>query len=296
MKLPSNSFSNLLKSTSHSPILIEANQAWWHLNLKELIKGKDLLLLLIRRDFVTSYKQTILGPFWIVLQSLMGSAVFTVVFGQIAGLSTDGHPTFLFYLCGTLAWQYFGTVFGQGSNSLQSNLALFSKVYFHRMIPPIGQAISSLMTFIIQFLVFFIALGIYRQANPGSAVGPEISVLFLPLLVLQSAILGLGLGFLISAASVKYRDLGRLAGLFTQFLMYATPVIYPISEVPLEYRPYLAWNPLTFIVESFRELLLGKSTACTLGYAIPSIAITLLVFLSGLLIYNKTQRTYVDYV
>ncbi|MEG3604654.1 MAG: ABC transporter permease, partial [Verrucomicrobiota bacterium] len=154
-----------MKSKSHSPILIEANQAWWHLNLKELIKGKDLLLLLIRRDFVTSYKQTILGPFWIVLQSLMGSAVFTVVFGQIAGLSTDGHPTFLFYLCGTLAWQYFGTVFGQGSNSLQSNLALFSKVYFHRMIPPIGQAISSLMTFIIQFLVFFIALGIYRQAN-----------------------------------------------------------------------------------------------------------------------------------
>ncbi|MEC9123532.1 MAG: ABC transporter permease [Verrucomicrobiota bacterium] len=285
-----------MKTKERKPIIIRANQAWWRLNLKELIQSTDLIYLLIRRDLVTSYKQTILGPLWIVIQSLMGSAVFTVVFGKIAGLSTDGHPTFLFYLCGTLAWQYFGTVFGLGSNSLQSNLPLFSKVYFHRMIPPLGQAISSLINFVIQLIVFFLALGIYLQANPDSAAGPQFNAFLLPLLVFQSAILGLGLGFIISAASVKYRDLGRLAGLFTQFLMYATPVIYPVSEIPMDYRPYLAWNPLTFIVESFRNLLLGHSTASTLEYAIPSILSTLVIFVLGLIIYNKTQRTYVDYV
>ena len=211
-------------------VIIKANRSLWDLEIKDFFKYKDLLYLLVRRDFVTSYKQTILGPFWVILQALMGSAVFTVVFGNIAGLSTDGHPAFLFYLCGTLAWQYFGTVFGAGSNALQANLGLFSKVYFPRLIPPIGQAISALLNFFIQLIVFFIALGIYHSTNPDAIVGPRGEVLLLPLLVFQSAILGLGMGFIISSASVKYRDLGRLAGLLTQFLMYATPVIYPISD------------------------------------------------------------------
>ena len=285
-----------LDSAKRKPITIRGKQPWWRLDLNGLAKGSDLLFLLVRRDFVTSYKQTILGPLWVIIQSLMGSAVFTIVFGKIAGLSTDGHPIFLFYLCGTLAWQYFGSVFGIGSNSLQSNLPLFSKVYFNRLIPPFAQAISSLINFAIQLVVCFLALGVHLHANPESPVGPGLSALFLPLLVFQSAILGLGLGFIISAASVKYRDLGRLAGLFTQFLMYATPVIYPISEIPMDYRPYMSWNPLTFIVESFRHLLLGHSTACTLEYAIPSIATTLFIFLVGLIFYNNTQRTYVDYV
>jgi lipopolysaccharide transport system permease protein len=276
--------------------IIKANRSFWDLEIKDFFKYKDLLYLLVRRDFVTSYKQTILGPIWVILQALMGSAVFTVVFGNIAGLSTDGHPAFLFYLCGTLAWQYFGTIFGAGSNALQANMGLFSKVYFPRLIPPIGQAISALLNFFIQLIVFFLALAIYRYNVPEATTGPSFRVIFLPLLVFQSAILGLGMGFIISSASVKYRDLGRLAGMITQFLMYATPVIYPISEIPANYKPLLASNPLTFIVESYRSLLLGHSTACTLEYAIPSIIITLLIFLIGLVLYSKIQRNYVDYV
>jgi len=283
-------------SNIRTETIIRANRSWWDLELKEFFRYKDLLYLLVRKDFVTSYKQTILGPIWVILQALMGSAVFTVIFGKVAGLSTDGHPAFLFYLCGTLAWQYFGSVFGVGSNSLQSNLMLFSKVYFPRLIPPVGQAVFALLNFLIQLIVFFVALAIYHSGTPDATTGPRIEAFALPLLVFQSAILALGLGFIISAASAKYRDLARMAGMATQFLMYASPVIYPLSEIPLKYQAFLALNPLTFIVEAYRHLLLGHSTAFTLEFAIPSIAITLIIFFIGVVLYNKTQRTYVDYV
>lgn len=255
-----------------------------------------MIFLLIRRDFVTSFKQTILGPFWVIIQALAGSAVFTVVFGKVANLSTDGHPAFLFYLCGNLAWQYFGSVFGIGSNALQANVGLFSKVYFPRFIPPISQSVSALLNFGIQLIVLGVAIYFYKSEFTGISSSPSSWVLLLPFLVLQSALLGLGLGFIISATSVKYRDLSRLAGFLTQFIMYASPIIYPISEIPSKYQSLLAYNPLTFIVESFRFLLLGHSTACTLEFAIPSILMTLGIFCFGCIAYNLTQRSYVDYV
>jgi len=277
---------------------IRSSRPWWDLELHEIFQYRDLLLLLVRRNFVTSYKQTILGPLWIIIQALMGSAVFTVIFSGLADLSTDGHPAFLFYLCGTLAWHYFGSVFGTGSNALQAHLSLFAKIYFPRLIPPLCDAISAIFKWGIQLAVFFLALTIYNQSVPTEAqVSPQLQALFfLPLLLLQTALLSLGAGFLASAASAKYRDLAQVAGMFTQFVMYATPVIYPISEVPETYRPYLAYNPLTFIVESYRHLLLGHATAATVDYAIPSLVTTLLLFFLGLIVYNKTQRTYVDYV
>lgn len=266
------------------------------MGFSEIFSFKDLFILLIRRDFVTSYKQTILGPVWVVIQALAGSAVFTVIFGSIAGIPTDGHPTFLFYLCGNMAWQYFAQVFGLGSNALQANVGLFSKVYFPRLIPPLTQAFSSLLNFVIQLVVLLLAIWIYRSTNTTAETGPSYLVFLLPLLVFQSAILGLGLGFIISATSVKYRDLSRLAGLFTQFIMYASPVIYPISEIPTKYQSYTAYNPLTFIIESYRALLLGSASGCKWEFAIPSVLITLVIFVIGVILYNKTQRTYVDYV
>jgi lipopolysaccharide transport system permease protein len=275
---------------------IKTNSSWWDLNFLEILKYKGLIYLLIRRDFVTSYKQTILGPIWVVLQVLMGSAIFSVIFGNIAGLSTDGHPAFLFYLCGSLAWHYFGSVLGISSSSLQAHQGLFSKVYFPRIIPPLCDSISALLNFFIQFIVLSIAIIVYRSQVPDCNTGPSLMALLLPLLVLQSALLGLGFGFIISSISVKYRDLGRLGGLLSQFLMYASPVIYPISEIPVKYQPYLAYNPLTFIVESYRYLLLGHSTGCTLQFAIPSVITTCVLFFIGLILYNKIQRTYVDYV
>ena len=277
-------------------IHIKSNRSWLDLELIQILKFKDLFILLIRRDFVTSYKQTILGPFWVVIQALAGSAVFTVIFGSIAGIPTDGHPTFLFYLCGNMAWQYFAQVFGLGSNALQANVGLFSKVYFPRLIPPLTQAFSSLLNFVIQLVVLLLAIWIYRSTNTTAETGPSYLIFLLPLLVFQSAILGLGLGFIISATSVKYRDLSRLAGLFTQFIMYASPVIYPISEIPTKYQIYTAYNPLTFIVESYRALLLGSASGCKWEFAIPSVLISLVIFVIGVILYNQTQRTYVDYV
>lgn len=283
-------------SKSSNETLIKSKRSWLDLELSEIFKFKDLFTLLIRRDFVTSYKQTILGPFWVVIQALAGSAVFTVIFGNIAGIQTDGHPTFLFYLCGNMAWQYFAQVFGLGSNALQANVGLFSKVYFPRLIPPLTQAFSSLLNFLIQLVVLLLAIWIYRSANPTAETGPSHLIFLLPLVVFQSALLGLGIGFIVSASSVKYRDLSRLAGLFTQFIMYASPIIYPISEIPKKYQTFLAYNPLTFIVETYRALLLGHATGCKVEFAIPSILISLLIFFIGVVLYNNTQRTYVDYV
>ena len=276
--------------------LIEANRPWWDLEFKDLIKYKDLLYLLIRRDFVTSYKQTILGPLWVILQALLGSAVFTVVFGKIANIPTDGHPSFLFYLCGMLSWQYFASVYGVGCNALQSNLPIFSKVYFPRLIPPLSQALFLIFNLVVQLFVLFLAICMFRLNYPDIKSGPQVGAFLLPFLVLQSALLGLGVGFIVSSASVKYRDLSRVAGMATQFLMYASPIIYPISEIPQKYQAYLAWNPLTFIVETYRELLLGHSTGCSLKYAIPSVLFTLIIFAVGLALYNRTQRSYVDFV
>jgi lipopolysaccharide transport system permease protein len=275
--------------------IIKAKRSWLDLELDDFLKYKDLVFLLVRRDFVTSYKQTILGPFWVIAQGLLGSAIFTIIFSKVANISTDGHPAFLFYLSGMLGWQYFASVYGVGCSALQSNLMLFSKVYFPRLIPPVGQSIFAIFNFLIQLAVFFTAFFIYQKTKPSLLPINLIGVLFIPLLLLQTIALGLGIGFIVSSLSVKYRDLSRVAGMATQFILYASPIIYPISEIPEKYQSFMAWNPLVFINESYRQILLGHSTASTLEFALPSVALTLVVFLTGLLLYNKTQRTYVDY-
>jgi lipopolysaccharide transport system permease protein len=275
--------------------IIKAKRSWLDLELDDFLKYKDLVFLLVRRDFVTSYKQTILGPFWVIAQGLLGSAIFTIIFSKVANISTDGHPAFLFYLSGMLGWQYFASVYGVGCSALQSNLMLFSKVYFPRLIPPVGQSIFAIFNFLIQLAVFFTAFFIYQKTTPSLLPINLSGVLFIPLLLLQTIALGLGIGFIVSSLSVKYRDLSRVAGMATQFILYASPIIYPISEIPEKYQSFMAWNPLVFIIESYRQILLGHSTASTLEFALPSVALTLVVFLTGLLLYNKTQRTYVDY-
>jgi lipopolysaccharide transport system permease protein len=275
--------------------IIKAKRSWLDLELDDFLKYKDLVFLLVRRDFVTSYKQTILGPFWVIAQGLLGSAIFTIIFSKVANISTDGHPAFLFYLSGMLGWQYFASVYGVGCSALQSNLMLFSKVYFPRLIPPVGQSIFAIFNFLIQLAVFFTAFFIYQKITPSLLPINLIGVLFIPLLLLQTIALGLGIGFIVSSLSVKYRDLSRVAGMATQFILYASPIIYPISEIPEKYQSFMAWNLLVFIIESYRQILLGHSTASTLEFALPSVALTVVVFLTGLVLYNKTQRTYVDY-
>ena len=226
----------------------------------------------------------------------MGSAVFTIIFGKIANLSTDGHPAFLFYLVGNLSWQFFGGVFGIGSNALQSNHNLFSKVYFPRIIPPIAQSFTIIINLMIHLFLFGISIYIYKYSLGGTTSGPNLWILIIPLLVLQTLALGLGLGFIVSSMSVKYRDFGRLTGLMTQFIMYASPVIYPLSLIPDKYKFLSQINPLTFIVESYRFSLLGSAHGFTMKYAITSIGITIVILFIGIIFYNKIQRSYVDYV
>ena len=180
-----------------------------------------------------------------------------------------------------------------------SQLAREPAIIFQSIFPttnsPLSQAMFLVFNLLVQLTVLFIAIYVFRIHYPETNSGPQLSAVFLPLLVLQSALLGLGIGFIVSASSVKYRDLSRIAGMATQFLMYASPVIYPISEIPEQYKSYMAWNPLTFIVETYRELLLGHSTGCTLNFAIPSVLSTIIIFVFGLSLYNRVQRTYVDF-
>ena len=277
-------------------INIKANKSLFDLELKEIFKYRDLFYFLIRRDFVSSYKQTILGPAWIVIQALLGSAIFTIIFGEIAGISTDGHPAFLFYLAGNLAWQFFSGVFAIGSNALQSNHNLFSKVYFPRLIPPFAQSSTMLINLLINLLLFAVSAYVYYYktgVNPSSLnlSGYSSSIDYTSNFISRTWI-----RFILSSISIRYRDLGRLAGLMSQFIMYASPVIYPISLIPDKYNFFISLNPLTFIVEAYRFILLGKASGFSIEYAVPSLLITIVLFISGLLLYNKTQRSYVDFV
>ena len=220
-------------SSKRIEIHIKASSNWLDINFREIWHYRDLLILLIRRDLVSQYKQTVLGPFWLLAQPLFGTGVFTVIFGMVAKLPTDGLPVFLFYQSGMLGWNYFANTYGSNSNALQANVGLFSKVYFPRMIPPLAVCITNLFTFSLHLILFLVVYtGFKLQLGEAATFGLSHSLFFLPLLVFQSALLAMGIGFLFSAVSVKYRDIGKLGGLIMQLFMYASPIIYPLSTVP----------------------------------------------------------------
>ena len=277
-------------------IHIKANTSWFDIDFQEIWQYRDLLVLLIRRDLVSQYKQTVLGPLWLLAQPLFGTGVFTVIFGMVAQLPTDGLPVFLFYLSGMLGWNYFASTYGSNANALQSNVGLFGKVYFPRMIPPIAVCITNLFTLVLQIIVFFIVYAGFKiHLGDEASFGITSYLLFLPLLILQSALLAMGVGFLMSAITVKYRDFEKIGGLFMQFFMYISPIIYPLSELP-EKLKWLMWcNPLSFIVESYRLMFLGKGSVSA-ELAICSVAITIIIALIGIILYNKVQKNYIDYL
>jgi lipopolysaccharide transport system permease protein len=254
---------------------------------------RDLVALLVRRDFVARYKQTVLGPAWFVLQPLLMTAVFTVVFGVVAGLPTDGLPPTLFYLCGQLGWNYFAQNFGATSTTLVSNAALFSKVYFPRLVVPVAAVLSNLFAFGLQLATFAVVFLHFKYALGSTAFAAGWRVLFLPLLVLQIVALSMGVGLLMSAATAKYRDLTHLTGLLIQVWMYATPVIYPLRSFPADWQWVVALNPMTAIVESFRLVLLGTGTVWAAHLAC-SVAMTLALLTAGVLAFERTQRSFVD--
>ena len=274
-------------------LIIQPQRSLLDLRLGELWKYRDLVLLFVRRDFVSVYKQTILGPLWYLIQPLLTTITFTVIFGGIAQLPTDGLPQFLFYMSGTVIWTYFADCLTKTSNTFVNNAALFGKVYFPRLAVPVSILFSNLITFAIQFAFFLAFMGFF--ALGGASIRPNLWILFTPVLVLMMAGLGLGFGIIISSLTTKYRDLRFLVQFGVSLLMYATPVIYPVSSIPARYQALIRLNPMTPIVETFRYAFLGAGSADPLAL-LYSFGFMVVIVALGAVMFNRVEATFMDTV
>jgi lipopolysaccharide transport system permease protein len=245
----------------------------------------------VKRDFISSYKQTILGPLWFFIQPLFTTITFTFIFGNLAGLSSDGLPKPLFYMAGITAWGYFSDCLNKTSSVFATNAGIFGKVYFPRLIMPLTIIVSNLMRFGIQLLMFFIMMGYFYVTNGNIHI--TWAVALFPFLILLMAFLGLGIGMIITAMTTKYKDLQFLIQFGVSLLMYATPVIYPLSSAPTEYKKWIELNPMTSIIETFRYAFLGSGefSAWSLGY---TTLVTCCIVLIGIVFFNRTERTFID--
>ena len=274
-------------------MIIEPQRSLLDLRLGELWRYRDLVMLFVRRDFVAVYKQTILGPLWYLVQPLLTTLTFTFIFGSVAKLPTDGLPQFLFYMSGTVIWTYFASCLTKTSETFVNNANLFGKVYFPRLAVPVSILISNLITFTIQF-VFFLAFMLFFALN-GSAVSPNPWILLTPVLILMMAGLGLGFGILISSLTTKYRDLRFLVQFGVQLLMYATPVIYPVSSIPERFQWIILANPMTSIVETFRYAFLGAGSVNSMQL-LYSFGFMAVIVITGITIFNRVEQTFMDTV
>jgi lipopolysaccharide transport system permease protein len=282
--------------TSRTEIVIEPTRGLKFINWRDLYAYRDLMRLLVWRDFATRYKQTALGPLWHVFQPLLTTIVFTVVFSQVAELPTDSLPPTLFYLCGLLAWNYFSQTFNSTSSTLTANAGLFGKVYFPRLIVPLASAISNGISFVIQLVSFFVVLLIYRASHPGATCGPRWEALVLiPLVLVQLAAFSLGVGLWLSALTSKFRDFTVLSGFLILLWMYVTPVILPLAKVPPQWHKYVALNPVTMPVECFRYLLLGQGWI-NVPLLFVSIFATILALASGIVVFQRIEKSFVDVI
>ena len=274
-------------------IIITPKRSLFQLNLDEVWRYRDLLLLFVKRDFIAYYKQTILGPLWFFIQPLMTTVIYTVVFGRLAGISTDSIPPVLFYLAGITCWNYFSESLNKTSTTFKDNQNIFGKVYFARLVVPLSIILSNLIKFGIQFLLFLGFLVYFTWTN--SAVSPNSYALLFPLLVLMLAGLGLGFGLIITSATTKYRDLVFLLQFGIQLFMYATPVIYPLSAVPEQYQWLSVLNPLTAIIETFKYGFLGQGTFSWI-YLAYSFGFMVILLVLGIAIFNRTEKNFMDTV
>lgn len=273
---------------------IRARSGWLWLDWRGLVAYRDLIVLLVRRDFVSKYKQTILGPAWAVVTPIVTAVVFGFVFGRVLRVPTDGVPPSLFYLCGLLGWNYFNQTLTGTSNTLRGNYAIFSKVYFPRLVTPLATALSNLAAVGVQLLTLGLVYAAALVSTPALAARPTWWVLALPLLFLHLAILALGGGLLLSAVTAKYRDFQHVAPFLLNLLMYVTPVIYPLSQIPEKWRWLAAINPVAPVIEAFRAVLLGTASFDPAYYAL-SVAVSAAVLVIGVGYYQRLARDFVDY-
>jgi lipopolysaccharide transport system permease protein len=272
---------------------IKPQSSVFDLHLKDVWAYRDLLWLLVRRDFVSFYKQTIFGPLWFFIQPIFTTIIFTFIFSNLAKISTNAAPAPLFYMAGTVAWNYFADSLTKTSTVFKDNAPIFGKVYFPRLIMPISIVFSNLVKFGVQFILFLILLVYYILS--GYKVEPNLYVLLFPVVILLMAILGLGIGLIITALTTKYRDLAFVVTFGIQLMMYATPVIYPLSAAPLKYRSIIALNPMSGLIETFRFGFLGTGQFYP-GAFIYSVIASLVIFLIGLIVFNKVEKNFVDTV
>jgi lipopolysaccharide transport system permease protein len=273
--------------------VIKPKSKWLDIDLREIIRYRDLIKLFIRRDFVTVYKQTILGPLWFILNPLFTTIIYSFVFGRLAKIPTDGIPQTLFYYGGTMLWSYFSSCLNSGADVFSGNAGLFSKVYFPRLTVPISKVLSNLISVGIQFMTL-VAFYIYYVVM-GSPVRPNWWLLATPLIIVQLAALGTGFGMIVSALTTKYRDLRQLIGFGVSLWMYATPIVYPLSQVPDNLRWIMAFNPVTAPIEAFRYAMYGVGSM-NAGLLWSSTAITCIFLFFGLVLFKHNERTFVDVV
>ena len=278
--------------------VIKPKSGWFDLHLKEVFAYRDLIFLFVKRNFVSKYKQTILGPLWAIIQPLLTTVVFTLVFGNIAGLSPDGVPPFIFYLCGTILWTYFSNCLSQTANTFVANSGTMGKVYFPRLVMPISTVFSELISLVIQYCFMVIFLVFYTVTGQG--VQPNVWILMTPLIVLQLALLSLGCGIIISALTTKYRDLAMLVGFGVQLWMYGSPIAYDMFSFAV-FAPGGKWhtlymcNPISSVVNLFRYAYLGVGTVEWHYYSISWITTFALLFL-GVVLFSHVEKTFMDTV
>lgn len=265
----------------------------FELKLREVWEYRDLIVMFLKRNFNSAYKQTILGPLWFLITPLMSSSMYTVIFGQIAKISTDGVPQFLFYLAGNTAWTYFSSCLTTTSHTFTSNAGLFGKVYFPRLVSPITTVIYALLSMFIQIALLLVFMGIF--ALRGEAVSPNMHLCLLPFVILQMALMGMGFGIIISSVTTKYRDLSILVGFGVSLWMYATPVVYPLSQIPEEMYSLIMLNPMAPVVNNFRYAFLGCGSFEWHYWGISWI-VTLAVLFVGIVVFNKVEKTFMDTV
>lgn len=271
--------------------VIKPKSGWFDIHLGELWRYRDLIMLFVKRDFTAVYKQTILGPLWFILQPLFSTLVFTVIFGRVAKIPTDGIPHVLFYLAGIVMWNYFASSLGKTSDTFYTNSRIFGKVYFPRLSVPISVVITNLITFSIQFLLFLLLL-VYFYLH-GREFSLHWTAVLLPLLIVQMAALGLGTGIIVSSLTTRYRDFVYVVSFGVQLWMYASPVVYPLSQVPEKWRAIYLINPMASVIETFKYMFLGVGGVSVHEYGI-GLGVTAVLLFAGIVLFSRIEKTFMD--
>lgn len=281
------------ESREHWDLVITPKRGWLDVDIAGVWRYRDLVLLLFKRDFVALYKQTILGPLWYLIQPLLTTIAFTLIFNRIARIPTDDLPPFLFYMAGVVIWSFFATSMAKTSDTFVANASIFSKVYFPRLVVPVSVVLSNALTFAIQFVLLLACMLYFWTTGGLRAFGP--GLLLVPLLAAYCALLALSVGIIVSALTTRYRDLSFVVGFASQLWMFGTPIVYPLSQIPEAWRPIYLLNPMTAPVESFRALLLGAGTVSA-AFWIASLVIAGLALAGGVALFARAERNATDTV